>query len=434
MPLADHQQEKEGLMATERPRPFREQRVPAAYQWSLVTFVAFAALSLLTVVDIRRGFLFTEYVLKTPYFVLNPWHLLMLAIGVAGLLASYQSLRSHEARLGPVIPERYIKAVAFILFGLLVVDLFAYRGVPAARAVAAGKLGADWLKAFGVTGWLRPVALTVSYLLAVWHATFLGVLLAGLALTVLPRYLRSFFARPGLAGSLCGGVFALPQPFCSCCAAVIAPSLARRGASTSFSLAFVVGSPMLNFSTLILAMVLLPVPYALTRILAGVILTVPVTYGVTLLAEHWGGVEEGAAVVRRTSQVRHPWAQSLSRWVDLYSRAFHLDELVRDQPLDTPGAFLRAWLSVSGRIAALLIPTLLAWSVVTAAIIQVLPSAFGNNLLGVVLAAVTGTLLMISTWTEIPVALQMIQAGYTGPAATLLVVLPPVSAGRRAAG
>ena len=34
---------------------------------------------------------------------------------------------------------------------------------------------------------------------------------------------------------------------------------------------------------------------------------------------------------------------------------------------------------------------------------------------------------MISSWTEIPVALQMIQAGFYGPAATLLVVLPPVS-------
>jgi uncharacterized membrane protein YraQ (UPF0718 family) len=34
---------------------------------------------------------------------------------------------------------------------------------------------------------------------------------------------------------------------------------------------------------------------------------------------------------------------------------------------------------------------------------------------------------MISTWTEIPVALQLINSGLTGPAATLLVVLPPLS-------
>ena len=85
------------------------------------------------------------------------------------------------------------------------------------------------------------------------------------------------------------------------------------------------------------------------------------------------------------------------------------------------------WFSVSGRIGLLIIPTLLVWSIVGAAIIQVLPSTFGNNLPSVVIVAVTGMLLMISTWTEIPMAQQMIQANLFGPAAVLLVVLPPVS-------
>ncbi len=52
---------------------------------------------------------------------------------------------------------------------------------------------------------------------------------------------------------------------------------------------------------------------------------------------------------------------------------------------------------------------------------------YGNNLLSVVITAVGGTLLMISTWTEIPVAMQLINSGYFAPAATLLLVLPPVS-------
>ena len=34
---------------------------------------------------------------------------------------------------------------------------------------------------------------------------------------------------------------------------------------------------------------------------------------------------------------------------------------------------------------------------------------------------------MISTWSEIPIALQLIQSGFNGPAAAMLVVLPPVS-------
>jgi hypothetical protein len=178
---------------------------------------------------------------------------------------------------------------------------------------------------------------------------------------------------------------------------------------------------MLNLSTLILAALLLPVPYAITRILAGIVLTVLATYGVARLAERWGwwDVEVGAPPSRLTRWV--------SRGVDLYCRAFHLEELVQARPMDTPANFLPTWFYISGRIAMLLVPTLLFWGIVAASIVQVLPSAFGNNLPSLVIAAVAGTLLMISTWTEIPVALQMIQAGFSGPAATLLVVLPPVS-------
>lgn len=97
------------------------------------------------------------------------------------------------------------------------------------------------------------------------------------------------------------------------------------------------------------------------------------------------------------------------------------------RPLNTPGTFLPAWFSVSGRLALFLMPTLLFWSIVAALLVHALPSSFDNSLRSVVIAAVVGTLLMISTWTEIPVALQLIQAGLTGPAATLLVTLPPVS-------
>lgn len=412
-------------MATEWIGTLKEQPVPSGYKWSLAGCVLSMALALLAVVDFRRGFLFTlipdfgGYVAKTPYFVFSPSQVLMLALGIAGLVLSYRSLKRYETELRGVNLEKYVQGLTFILFALLVVDLFTYRGVAATRAAVAGKVGADWLQAFGVVGWLKPMALTVSYMLTVWHATFLGVLLAGLAQTVLPRYLKSFFARTGFGGSLFGALFALPQPFCSCCASVIAPSLVRQGASTSFSLAFVVGAPMLNLSTLILAAMLLPTPYAVTRILAGIVLTVLATYGVARLAERYDVIGE---TVHSNRLVR--W---IERWVNVYTRAFHLDELVRNRHLDTPATFLPTWLYVSGRIALILVPMLLLWSVVTAAIFQVLPSAFGNNLPSVVIAAVAGTLLMSSTWTEIPVALQMIQAGFYGPAATLLVVLPPVS-------
>jgi hypothetical protein len=401
----------------------QSQQVPTGYQLSLAAFVGFLALSLLAIVDFRRGFLFTTgvggYLTRTPHYAFSPWQGLMLAIGLAGLLVSYRSIKGYEIQLKGRNLERYLRRLAFVLFGLLVVDLFIYRGVPMARVAMIGKLGTGWMEAFGVTGWLRSVALALSYLAIVWHATFLGVLFAGLALTALPRYLKSFFTRTGFVGNLFGAVFALPQPFCSCCASMVVPSLTRYGASDYFSLAFVVGSPMLNLTALILAIMLLPAPYAIIRILAGIILTIPVTYGVARLADRWRATNESVSPNRLT--------QWILRLIAPYCRIFHLEELVRNRSLDTPGTFLSTWLYLSSRIALLVVPTLLIWSVVAIAIVQVLPPVFGNNLTSVVIASIAGTLMMISTWTEIPVAQQMIQAGLFGPAATLLVVLPPVS-------
>ncbi len=51
----------------------------------------------------------------------------------------------------------------------------------------------------------------------------------------------------------------------------------------------------------------------------------------------------------------------------------------------------------------------------------------GNNLDTVVVAATLGVLFMIPTWTELAIALPLIQKGLTGPAAALLLALPAVS-------
>src|SRR5262249_51224815 len=157
--------------------------------------------------------------------------------------------------------------------------------VPAARSIASGRINVEWLNAFGVTAWWRPIAQATSYLLNVWHATMIGILISGLALTVLPMYFTPYFSRPGFSGSVLGALFALRQPFCSCCSSVMAPSMARRGASTNFLLSFVVGAPMLNITTIVLAVALLPAPFALVRIVAGVVVAVLVTYLVARIAD-----------------------------------------------------------------------------------------------------------------------------------------------------
>jgi uncharacterized membrane protein YraQ (UPF0718 family) len=381
-------------------------------------FIVSFALALLTLLDMRRGVLSAEYPVRTFFLVLTPWHIPMLAAALGGMFVCYRGLRGLDAQR-PGAP-RHLKGLIVVILALLVIDLFAYRGVPAARSMESGRLTADWLGAFGVTGWWRPFAQATSFLLNVWHATMLGILLSGLALTVLPVFLKSYVTRGGFTGSLFGAMFALPQPFCSCCSSVMAPSFVRRGASTTFLLAFIIGAPMLNVTTMLLALALLPAPFATTRIVAGIVITLLVTYLVARVADR-------RDVPARPANERVPAGGWMQRAGGFYLSLFDLDRVVGHRRLEAPSQLIGAWLYASGRLALVLVPTLWLWSVIASALFQALPSAFGNNLASVVLSAVVGTFFMISTWSEIPMALQLIQSGYTGPAAALLVVLPAIS-------
>ena len=393
------------------------------YMAVLTGFMTCLALTLLALLDVRRGFLFADYPVRTLFYVLTPWHALMLVAGAAGMFAFHRGLRTRDAHSQQ--PAHLVRTLTLVVLALLVIDLFVYRGVPAARSIAVGRVGLDWMAAFGVTEWWRPVAQATSYLLNVWHATMLGLLLSGLALTMLPVFVTPQIGRRGFTGTIFGALFALPQPFCSCCSSVMAPSLVRRGASTTFLLSFILGAPMLNITTIALALTLLPLPFAATRIAAGVVVTLLVTHLVARLADRWGDI---SAVAKNTRTI-HP-ARSLgrlSRLGDAYLRLFDLDLLMHRGSVKTPSQLFSTWLTVSVRLSLVLVPTLWVWSVVASALFQLLPSAFGNNLPSVALAAFGGTFFMISTWSEIPMALELINAGYDGPAAAMLVVLPAIS-------
>ena len=393
----------------------------ASYMAVLAAFMGCLALTLLAFLDIRRGFLFDDYAVRTLFFVFTPVHVGMLAVGIAGMRTLLQELRRRET---PFQDSRgLVGSLTLLLFALLVADLFAYRGVPAARSLVAGQVNLDWLAAFGVTTWLKPFAQATSYLFNVWHATGLGLLLSGLALTALPVLRSPHIRRDGFAGSLLGALFALPQPFCSCCSSVMAPSLVKRGASTTFLLSFILGAPMLNITTIILAFALLPTRFAVTRVVAGLVVTVLVTHIVARVADGWSQPDVDVASAYEPSQLPS-WLIGLR---NTYLRFFDLDRLIHPGPVATPAQLFGRWLNVSGRLALVLVPTLWVWSVVASALFEVLPSAFGNNFPSVVLASLGGTLFMISTWSEIPMALELINAGYDGPAAAVLVVLPAIS-------
>jgi len=359
---------------------------------SMTALLASVGLILLAIVDFRRGFLLSKsaYLYKNPFFLFHPLQVAMIVVGLIGVLWVRRSMKGSDQRMANVL--------LIGLFVLLLIDAALYRGVAASRSLDEGKIGLGWLTAWGVTGLVQPLALAASYVLTVWHATVLSCLGAGLGLLALPRIFRRAAAAEGWRGSFSGAAYALTQPFCSCCAAMTSPSLFRKSQSTNFALAVFLGAPLMNLSTLTLAGNLLPWPYALLRIVGGLIVTLILSF-------------------------------LIARWIDVTPVESREVSMAVACDTDAPSDLLVSWLKLSGRVALILVPAMIVGTMLSSVMWSFWPKGLGNSVGSVVLTSLVGTLVMVSTWSEIPLASQMIQSGLTGPAAAALVALPAVNLG-----
>ncbi len=394
---------------------------------SVAGFVFFTATLLFTVVEIRRGIFLpaSEYLkIGSPSAVLyvSLIHVPFLVLGVGGALVAFRYLVKLEKALrgSGVDFKSDVKLVGVVVFALLILDLLTYRVVPASRIAAAGKLGiGEAIPPSIFPPLFRPLWSGINYTALVWHATAIGLLLGGLFLTIAASFLKSRLRGEGFKAHVTGVALAIPQPFCSCCAAPVGCTLYRGGASLGPTLAFVVSAPMLNITSLILATSLLPPNYAAARIISGIIVGVLLTYITARIASGWALDEERVGKPSKLVEVS-------SKIIDAYARPFKLEGFLEDRVIDSPSTFISAWLGMAWRLAKLVVPIFFVASVATAALVMALPSP-ANDILGVVIASMLGTLLMIPTWTEIPIALGLLSSGATGPAAAMLITLPAVS-------
>ena len=418
-------------MKAERTLPLKVS--PAHYYTGIAAFLVSLAILLLTVVDIRRGFLFSPNYFKagnpSVLLNLNLGQLPLLLIGGLGVWLAYRYMKGFEKSYkGRDLNLKTLAIVMAIAIGvLIVIDLFIYRGVPASRTLEAGKMSAG----AGIMGqglaipiaslpeWLQPAGDGINYLLLVWHATILGVLLGSLSLVAVGTSLITRLKGNGFGAHLLGAAMALPTPFCSCCAAPIGGALYRKGASLGPVLAFTIAAPMLNITTLILAASLLPVKFALLRIAGGIIVAVFLPYAVSLIASRWitdeeTGVKHGRLV---------SWA---TNFMTAYSRLFHFENLIVTESPKSPTALISTWMTMAGRLAKVVIPIFIVTAPLTAYIVRFMPDT-ANNLLGVIITSFFATLLMSPTWSEIAFAGGMIAKGFPALAAVSLIALPAVS-------
>lgn len=345
----------------------------------------FVFLLLLSIVDMRRGFLFSEhwYLFKTPFLIFSPAQVFLFVGGALGIKMISKTLETLSGKEN--------KKLLFGLFVLLILDFVLYRGIAMERTLQKGKIGLDWLDAFGEAGILKPIYLSISYLFTVWHAIFLSCLLGSWGFLALPYFAPALNKSSSLKSGIAGTLYSFTQPLCACCVAITSAS--TTSLPRSFAISSMVGAPMLNISTLILAGSLLPWPFAIIRIVGGLLLTL--TLGVVI-----------------------------GRYVTEYSKDLTC-EISFEPPFQK--SLLINWLKTSGRLALWLLPSIVIGILLTSFIWQFWPKSFTNSLASVALVSTLGSLLMISTWSEIPLVLQMLGHGLNGPAAAALIALPAIN-------
>jgi uncharacterized membrane protein YraQ (UPF0718 family) len=246
------------------------------------------------------------------------------------------------------------------------------------------------------------VGYALAYFQAIWTALVAGLLVAAAVEALLPRrWLRRVLSGEGRLGALAGGLLAVPCMMCTCCSAPAAVSLRRAGVAVGPALAWWVGNPALNPAVIVFAAFVLPWPWAVLRLAAGVALVLVV---VTLVAR--------LAPAARAETVE------VGEVGDLGPRGWG----------DAAGRYLRSL----GRLSLTLLPEYLVIVLLLGAFRGWLfPVAHGLDAWGplaVVVLAVAGTLFVIPTAGEIPIVQGLLQAGIgvAGPAA-LLITLPAVS-------
>ncbi|WP_153101705.1 permease [Paraburkholderia hayleyella] len=245
-----------------------------------------------------------------------------------------------------------------------------------------------------------------AYGRAIWQAMVLGLLLGSAVQALLPaRWIARVLGSTGLGSVVVGGLLALPGMMCTCCAAPVVAGLRQQRASPGGALAFWLGNSVLNPATLVFIGFVLGWRWAALRLVLGGLMVFGLGYWVNGLAR------------LRDRADRKPLAQTQD--LALQHGAFD-------------GNPLRRWVHIFMRMARRLLPEYLVLILLLgAARAWLFPHAgpeIGNHVGWIVGMALAGTLFAVPTAGEVPIIQAMLTLGISaGPAAALLLTLPPVS-------
>ncbi len=276
------------------------------------------------------------------------------------------------------------------------------QSTPAATSIldSAGTAGS-------APSWRAGWEFTVTYMGAVWPALVVALVVAALLDVLVPRrwILTVFGNRSRIGGALAGGLLAIPCMMCTCCTAPLVATMRRRGVQRSASLAYWVGNPTLNPAVLAFLVLVAPWQWFVTRLAVGVVLV----FGLSALVARLcgGGGERSETTSPLLPELPSEPATAAESARRVLTRLATLSLLLVPEYFAVVFALgaLRGWLFPLGEASV-------QW-----------------GLLIVVIAAITGTLVVIPTAGEIPILLGLVTVGASaGTVGALLITLPAVSA------
>ncbi|MGN6478962.1 permease [Luteibacter sp.] len=290
-----------------------------------------------------------------------------------------------------------------VVAGLFYVKWYPYYG-RAYEAAANHSIGHSILMGDAAAppapSWSAAFDYAMAYGKAIWKAMLLGLLLGSGIQALLPaRAIQRMLGSGGFGSTLAGGLLGVPGMMCTCCAAPVVAGLRQRQAAPGASVAFWLSNTLLNPATLIFTGFVLGWQWAGFRLA----LAVPMVFGLGWLANRIAGP---ATVVP-------------------------IDALPEEEARSV-GDIARRWATLFLRMTVRLIPEyiviVLALGAARAWLFPHIGADIDNSWYWIAGLAIAGMLFVIPTAGEVPIVQAMLALGMgVGPAAALLMTLPPVS-------
>jgi uncharacterized membrane protein YraQ (UPF0718 family) len=251
--------------------------------------------------------------------------------------------------------------------------------------------------------WQAGFNYAMAYGKAIWQAMVLGLLLGSALQEFAPRAWIARVLGPASFRSVAlGGLLSIPGMMCTCCAAPVVIGLRRANASAAAVTAFWLGNTVLNPAALVFMGFVLGWKWSGLRLALGI----PLVLGTGYLISRLSAPDEIAALRTQLSQA-----------------------IVESAP-ESPS--IRGWLTRFARLVIGLIPEYLVLVLILGAtrgwLFPIAGPALGNDLGWIALMSAVGLLFVIPTAGEVPIVQAMLALGVgAGPAAALMMTLPPVS-------